>query len=1276
MRSTRNANDKWGRKQPPQQPSIIIWNNSPKSNEHESDEGGGEDHSTNSDEYSEPLRVRSRSFSDAEDIMNGVYMSPSPSPLNGGSSVGGGGSHNEYYHEMDKYASLPQNGLHHRGNSTALRHYHSNGSTTSGTGGSVGGIPAGPGIDNNGNSYHAPQSPIIPAPFPFRSHGGPGSPPRIHVRHKGAPSRKLRAGGTNATRVYGWFSSSTTASRQWIKCCLAAGIGGYTLLLMRGSLLLQQTNHDYSTMGDIPPAAGPYALLSNQRREVWNQQQLVQLREAQLRMAERAAQRRQRTRVPRLDYKTTSHPFSATKTAWYDILLMDQRPESSVLSSNANARLQPPHPLPQELRATVSQLCGAHAQNASVSYPDAYPASAALNANSRVFITGILSPIGMQLALYLKHKCGVEVIAGMDSMYPNTVQHRLELQERIALLTTNIPKLSKPILLPYIGLDSRQKKQAATNVLDLTGEFNLVSLQPTHIVHLASYSQESFETQAYMNPKWKNTHSPYVSEEYDPPLYQLKNSMVAMEQILMGMASTPNEADRPHLVYTSTRQPRNVNQPITNYHPNTIHSTTKLVDEVLADMYHFSDGVYSVGVRLPNAVYGPWSQESSIMHGLIEASVQSWNNATSNFHHHLNLPTTSHRLDLVHVDDAVDAVVASMQLRSPSHPIIMDVSSGKESSLPSAVATIQSFFPQGGKSQRHESQSREQELQEDKGDSSAKLQLSSKNLLVTQRVDWVPSKSLQEGILRTIAWQLDRAAPFGPPVVETGDQLLQRYSVPTCAHTDITCHKSLEHLPCLSECNIRNQCIPSIFDGVHALMKSVSEGCDIVLYTQALGRDVKDLQLQGEYMDEQKIDKNDKLICNFAFVPRDSELVTMVNSRIPAAQLAKFGIKAQASPMDEDAAQRDTRLEKLNGRLLYRGWILIWVPDALEPLNVTDNSLLKLSPGRLFSSDVKRALFVEENFSVSPNIEDVQFLVGEMNRPSFGKRTIKKDDMVRNPVSGKEIKKQVKFRLPAEPPRRAAILFAPLRYPSKLLDGKHKKGFDPDKKLSVNDASKFMRYEIDLDPDDKEPIEIRRQREFYERIPSYINRNELRASMEPWYRYSLRHWVRTRWVIHDMELEESRLLRCEWYQEHVQWGTDIDQLSFAHVMAKRELERRIAHGEPDDHFKSFLEEHPQVHSLTDSYEWHAMETERNRLLLQSKKYREPMSNWLAQLPDHVTKDGWDDMNADGGHEDDPDASLHKDDVPLFVRIMSEKMMAVSRKAWSRNKKMKKKKKKK
>ena len=399
------------------------------------------------------------------------------------------------------------------------------------------------------------------------------------------------------------------------------------------------------------------------------------------------------------------------------------------------------------------------------------------------------------------------------------------------------------------------------------------------------------------------------------------------------------------------------------------------------------------------------------------------------------------------------------------------------------------------------------------------------------------------------------------------------------------------------------------------------------MYTQMLGYNVEDAELHAEFMDDSDLEDDELLICNFAFVPRESDFVSLVTSKVPGEQLDKFGIE----PRSSDKSSKDLRerkLDILNGRLLYRGWILIWVKDGMRELSAPDSSLLKLSPSKFFYPSVKYGLFVEDNFKVSPNLDDVLFLVDQMYRKKLASRSLETEVKIETPNGA--VTKKIKISIPGEPARRAAVLLVPLRYPNinEPIIEQYREG---NQKLTLYHASKFMGYEVGYQPGEKESSSIRRQREFYERIQSYVNKHENRPPSEPWYRFTLKHWVRSRWVLHDFMLEEARLLRCEWYQEHIQWGNDLDQLSFAKIMGMRDIKRRISHNEPDDHFKSFIEEHPELHGLTDSDEWHTMKMEASNL-----------------------------------KEQDPIAEK----TPLYVRIMSERVMDISRKIWTKLKKKK------
>ncbi|KAG7355126.1 hypothetical protein IV203_004482 [Nitzschia inconspicua] len=1016
----------------------------------------------------------------------------------------------------------------------------------------------------------------------------------------------------------------------------------------------------------------------------WFQQREIQIADSIQQHEQRAFNRRQNTQRPTMDQEYYSSSSSHLK--WHSIApLNDARPYQSIQDQIQRDNLSEMDDTNIDIPATVDQLCGFHAQNASLVHPHFYSSRTALNSNARVLITGILNPVGFSLALYLKEKCGVEQIAGVDAMYPNTVYNRLLMQERIKILTTNIPKLVKPIFLSFVGLDPSTKSStsSSTGGTDLSGvteEMNWVEgFEPTHIVHLASYSLDAMYNDALIDPEWKNTRSPYVLEEdkkgdgveiTDPFLYPMRFSMASMEQLLQSIVSVSGK-ERPQFIYAKQAAVSPSVIPMSQDQasnpgsgPNTLRAsmieTLGQIDSLLVDAFHahFDMQLPSIGLKFPNGIYGPWGQAGSIFYDIFEKAAESHQlqqakaSASTAGTIRSFLPenvSPASWMNMLFVDDAVEALVSAMQYQAVQ-PLMLSVPPQESSSIATVVSTVQSFLVDQSdttSSGNNKNPFLDRLLANHDTSSVVTTDSYAHSMILPS-----PQTPLKDGLLRSLAWHVDKISPFGSAGVETGDALLRRHDMETCSPDDVTCHKSFSFLPCNSECNIHEKCLPSIFDSVRDLVRNVSDGCDIVLYTQSLGYNVKEMDLHAEYMDDKDLDDDELLVCNFAFVPRESKLVAAVSDKVPSDQLSKFGIKPVASD-GSSKAMTERKLDGLNGRLLYRGWILIWIPGGTKPLSPMDQSFLKISPSKLFHPGVRHGVFVEENFSVSPNLEDVLFLVDELKRRSLPDRTVKKEEKIKTPNG--VISKKSKYRIPKEPSRRAAILFTPLRYPNSD-DPITKQYRDGNRKLSIYDAAKFMRFEVGYELGEKEPASLRRQREYYERVPSYINKNtELRSNFEPWYRFMMRHWVRTRWVVHDFGMEESRQLRCDWYREHVQWGNDLDQLSFANVMATRELKRRVAHREPDDHVKSFIEEHPELHDLTDSYEWHALETDMNKL------HGEP-SYWKSRRPDHaqVAIDSVGKVHEVNREEEEEDK-----ETPLYVRIMSERVMAVSRKIWTK-----------
>jgi nucleoside-diphosphate-sugar epimerase len=386
--------------------------------------------------------------------------------------------------------------------------------------------------------------------------------------------------------------------RRWsslFRGSVVLGVVGYFFLMIRQSWLLTDWQYEKSTDSQLPPFDHRGMSVT---RQLLDKKRVDDRRKALEDRRRHAAERLERTRPPETSEKLSS----------YEILSMEERQQSVT------------QPKVSSSRATLVELCGIHAKNASRDHPNSYLSKDALNSKSRVMITGILNPIGFHLALALKERCGVQVMTGIDPMFPNTVAHRLQLQERIQLLTTNIPKLVQPIVLPLVGLDPRlnQNQENEPSLLPTTGEISLLNFRPTHIVHLASYSPAEYMDP--FNPQFWNHQSPYVTADRNPFLYRIRSSLASMEQILASIVSADNdsEAQRPHLTYASSSD-----------HSDPVHVHLKLADELLADTYHSLHGAYSVGVRLPNAVYGPWGRAGTPMHQMADAAVELWNSTIS-----------------------------------------------------------------------------------------------------------------------------------------------------------------------------------------------------------------------------------------------------------------------------------------------------------------------------------------------------------------------------------------------------------------------------------------------------------------------------------------------------------------------------------------------------------------------------------------------------------------------------------------------------------------------
>jgi hypothetical protein len=421
---------------------------------------------------------------------------------------------------------------------------------------------------------------------------------------------------------------------------------------------------------------------------------------------------------------------------------------------------------------------------------------------------------------------------------------------------------------------------------------------------------------------------------------------------------------------------------------------------------------------------------------------------------------------------------------------------------------------------------------------------------------------------------------------------------------------ALDPLLCASECSSsQDTCLPSAWDETASLTRNVTEGCQVVVLTQAGSAATKDLPTAE---DRDEVGINDWLTCNVAFVAQSSLLVQSVIQKVPNADLVRLGVTPQ--PGDDARAIHTRKLHTLNGKLLYRGWILVWV-DTTWTENDESATLLKVSPGRFFAPDVEYALYCEA--TVTPSWEDIQFLLQQMRRSAWPARNAKLGTQ--------------HYRLPAEPPRRAILLVSALEHAQhhKLNLKKAVSLWHEQQQPVGYNVTRLLQLATRYDEFDVWMNRQRHQRRYYKPPPLD-------------YRYQLKHWARTRWVLHDVQYPE---VRCEWYRQRA----GGEALALSHVLAVRDMRRRLDFGEPDDHTlqHTWKKRMAFTAAVTDRPEWIPLQTDTNERFAQVDYQLETATASQEMAGEELYTD------------------VHDNEIPLYVRIMSDRVMAAARQAYHR-----------
>ncbi len=430
------------------------------------------------------------------------------------------------------------------------------------------------------------------------------------------------------------------------------------------------------------------------------------------------------------------------------------------------------------------------------------------------------------------------------------------------------------------------------------------------------------------------------------------------------------------------------------------------------------------------------------------------------------------------------------------------------------------------------------------------------NLAVTAKyhLHWTPQINLRLGITKLLAWQLDEYLPFGSytdskedsPIhaTQSGGAFLKAEKQSSCAPDDIYCLRGHHIYPCISECSDPASCTNSEFDSTSKLSQILTENCEIVLYTAMLGNYVEEIVVQAP-------DTDGTSICCVAFISRQSNLF----------EGSSLGERIDNAEMEYDN----------HDFIVQKGWSLI-------PINVNDSGyvsadfrfILQLSPGNFFHSSVKAALYLAEDFTLNPTVEDIKFTTDLLHRWS-----------TENPPYqiNSELEK-LQYSI-GHHERHALVVLPAIRSDNdakKVISGTASTTLQkiPFRKalgqmmVGQNQASK----------------EVLRQKEFYSQIQGFFNRCEFSPHCESSFKFILNHWTRRSWVAHSFGSKEARNLRCEWYREHAKWDNENISLSFSQVITRLQIELFNSLFDEHDREKMLMNQaEKEIDVSTDEYEW-------------------------------------------------------------------------------------------
>jgi nucleoside-diphosphate-sugar epimerase len=315
-----------------------------------------------------------------------------------------------------------------------------------------------------------------------------------------------------------------------------------------------------------------------------------------------------------------------------------------------------------------------------------------------------------------------------------------------------------------------------------------------------------------------------------------------LEQVRVYHENFPTRVP-PHVVWTSSEEvypPTGIwKESSLPPMPSSKRGTDALVNEVIAQAYD-DKGVASVVLRFSKHIYGPFQQPSTPIFGMMEALLNNQANAAD----------ASDAGDYLFVDDAVDAVLAALQLPTQSHSFALNIASGDPMMTTEEMQGRVRTAVDGSKVHSLQGEGRRLETK-----------------LAEQVLNFRPRVSLGEGLARSLAWHYDRMYPYGSAesLPQTLLSIAHQYGVVSCHdESDSECLRGVPVLPCASECAHAQQCRSTPWDELIPKIQAWTASCSTVLYTirQSSSRPFRVSPSSKSYWPDPQ--------CNIVFMPSAS----------------------------------------------------------------------------------------------------------------------------------------------------------------------------------------------------------------------------------------------------------------------------------------------------------------------------------------------------------------------------------------------------------------------